>query len=668
MSIRFSMLLWIFIFLCCSSGYGYALPNNNDYHYTIHLVTTKKATKQSIKKSLSRKLYVYAIKFTSNNNLYSHRIGFFKNKVVADKLLKRLPKKFKGAFVRKITNTDKTHLNKWLNIKTKRKKSRKILSIKKQQYLLERASKYFYQHAYKKAIPLLNKLYQNGSGEFRKQGLELLGICRERNNQLAHAVAEYRTYLKLYSDDKESSRRVSQRLMALLTANKLPVKAPGRKAKELSGIKPSWQYYGAVFQFYDKNEIDLSNNSQIVSAEQLSTNVSLSSRLIDSQYKIKTQFNAIHSYDLEDEETDDERITRLYIDILSPTRDYSIKAGRQRSSYNGVFGRFDGFDLGYRLNSRFQLKLVSGYPVEIHPTVKHHDDKSFNSIGLNITPENKLIDYHFFVIEQIADGLIDRKEFGAEFRYRSKNKSITSLLDYSTQYEKINYFVTIANWKFVNKSSLNMYLDYRQSPFLSTTSALQGQVGVSSLSDLLLTFSEDEIEQLSLDRSAISKSLTLKYTMVHNDKIKYQSDFSVSSLDGTVSSAGVVATADTGEEYSLAFSLLGKKWLMKHDNYLFRIRASDLANSDAVVFDATARYRFNREWRLGPRFRKDSRDYDDGREVEKDRVSLRFDYRRNRKIKFELDVSVENKSTSSPTAATQRETDQIIHLGYIYTF
>lgn len=640
------------------------------YKYVINLSSSDTKEKTKVPNSLIEKFQTYQIKVKIKNKIwYKSRLGFFTNKRTANNVISKLQNIYPDSWIDHIKKYDKKYLKKWTQrrIRTIKKPKTKRLSIEKQTILIEKAKQYIIDAQYQKAIPIFRKIYQAGSGYFRQEALELLGVCRERNGQLAHAVAEYRTYLKQYKTDMAASHRVKQRLNALLTANNNPKKAL-TKDNGLAQRPASWQYYGALFQFYDKNEIDISSTSTIVSVEQLTTNVSFSSRLIDSDYKIKTQFNAIHGYDIENEETTDERITRLYIDVLSPSRTYSVRAGRQRSSSNGAQGRFDGFDFGYRFNTKAQVKLVTGYPVEINPTVEHHDDKYFTSLGLYIQPVNKYIDYNIYVLEQIADGLIDRNEIGLEFRYRHPKRSLVTLYDYSTQYKKTNYFVTIFNWKYPNNSSINVYLDYRQSPFLSTTNALQGQVGVSTLGDLLQTLSEDEIEQLSKDRSAISKSMTIKYSIPQNEKIKYQTDFSVSSLSGTISSGGVAATQNPDNEYSLAFSLLGKKWLMKYDNYLLRVRKSQLATSDADVIDISARYRFNKTWRFGPRLRFDNRDYDDGRKIKKDRTSFRLDYKYNKSVKLELDFSVENKTTTSPTATTQDETDNIIHFGYIYTF
>ena len=654
------------------NNYVYA-ENINDYRYVINISSslTKQKIKIASKYANQYKAYEIRVK-VKGKQWYRLRLGYFKTRRSANRLIQKLSKDYPDAWLDTIKKGDKRHLKIWLKNKKKNKKvilKKKVkkLSNVQQIKLIEKGKQYFLDKKYKSAIPVFHKVFESGDGVHKQKALELLGLSRERNQQLAHAVAEYRKYLSLYGLYKESASRVRQRLTALLTAKKSSRKSLTKK-KPKKSRDSSWRTYGVLFQFYDKDDINITSSSTIVSVEQLTTNLSLSSRLVDSDYKIKTQFNALNSYDLENDESIDSRVTALYIDMLSPGRTYSMRSGRQRGSHGGVSGRFDGFNLGYRLNTAVKINYITGYPVEIHPTVESHNDKYFNSIGFNLQSKNKHLDYNFFLFEQIADDLVDRYEIGAEFRYITKKRSFITLYDYSLQFKKTNYFLSIMNWKFLNKSSLNVYINHRRSPFFATTNALQGQVGVSSLSDLLESLKEDEIEQLSSDRTAISRSSTIKYTIPYSEKLKYQLDYSISSLTGTVSSGGVAATSDTGKEYSYAASLLGKNWLMKYDNYLARFRSSQLSTSDATVIDLTARFRFNKKWRIGPALRFDNRDYDDGKKVKRNRVSVRMDYRHNKSVRFQLNLSKIDKKTTSPTASPQNVTDDIIHLGYIYLF
>lgn len=666
--------LSIVLVLFCLNKIVYAEDNINDYRYVINVSSSLLKKQVIIPKKFKLKYKTYQTSTTiKGKKWYRTRMGYFKSRISANRIIGQISKRYPKAWIDKLKNNDKKHLASWLKKKSSSKKigfkrKSKKLSNTQQIKLIKKGKKLFIEKKYKSAIPIFRKIFQSGTGKHKQKALELLGLSRERNHQLAHAVAQYKKYLTLYGLYKESASRVQQRLTALLTA-KSNSKRSLTKKKTNKNRDASWRTYGVLFQFYDKDRIDInSSSSSIVSAEQLTTNLSVSGRLVDSDYKVKTQFNAIHGFDLIDSETNDNRVTSLYVDTLSPSKTYSSRSGRQRGSNGGVSGRFDGFDLGYRLNTSTKFNFITGYPVEIHPTVDNQSDKYFNSIGVNIQSKNKHLDYSFYLFEQISDGLQDRYEIGAEFRYITKKQSFIALYDYSLQFEKTNYFLSIMNWKFPNKHSLNIYINHRRSPFLSITNALRGQIGVSSLSDLLETLEEDEIEQLSSDRTAISKSSTIKYTIQHTDKIKYQIDYSISSLTGTVSSGGVAATSDTGNEYSYAFSFLAKKWLMDYDNYLVRLRTSQLSTSDATILDLTARYRFNKKWRIGPSFRYDIRDYDDGRDVTKKTLLVRMDYRHTKSVRFQLNLSRVDKFTIFPDNSPQDITDNIIHIGYIYLF
>ena len=79
-----------------------------------------------------------------------------------------------------------------------------------------------------RAIQLFTKIVESGDGPLRRDALELLGLTRERNRQLAQAVAEYNRYLNDYPVGPDSDR-VRQRLSALVTIDKTP-KPSGTKA------------------------------------------------------------------------------------------------------------------------------------------------------------------------------------------------------------------------------------------------------------------------------------------------------------------------------------------------------------------------------------------------------------------------------------------------------
>jgi len=167
----------------------------------------------------------------------------------------------------------------------------------------------------------------------------------------------------------------------------------------------------------------------------------------------------------------------------------------------GVVGRYDGASVNYRITPKQKVKLITGIPFETNSTVKHRSDKYFYSLGYEIGPFYRNWETTIYFLEQIADGVTDRTEKGMEIRHRTPETSFFSLIDYSTEYSTLNYFMLVLNLRLADKSSLDIIANYRKSPFLTTTNALQNQVGVSSLGDLLETLTAAEIEQLSIERT-----------------------------------------------------------------------------------------------------------------------------------------------------------------------
>jgi len=129
--------------------------------------------------------------------------------------------------------------------------------------------------------------------------------------------AEYKTYLKKYPYS-EGVNRVKQRLNALLTVFD---ETPAKLEKQVKKQKPiKWQHFGTFIQFFDYDLIDTERFGSITAGSLLSTNLNYTSRLLNSDYRIKTNIAGSHIYDLENEESDDSRVTSFYIDMLSPDR------------------------------------------------------------------------------------------------------------------------------------------------------------------------------------------------------------------------------------------------------------------------------------------------------------------------------------------------------------
>lgn len=638
------------------------------YQYVINLASMVEPVQQvKPDNDIFSRYHVYLVKITTQSKYkYRLRMGFFADVKEARYVLRQAQKYFKGAWLEKLRAEDRTQINKW----QKSAGQGTVLlatdkDLKRIRSLMEQARVAMVGKKYTTAVRLYTKVIQLPESRFHPEAQEYLGLARERNGQLAHAKAEYKIYLEKYSEG-EGADRVRQRLEALVTAYKKPRSSLKKTRRE--GRPAEWQDYGVVLQFYNRDVINTDRFGQLVVGSGLSTNVNYTSRLRNSEYKMKANFAATHVYDFLESETDDERITSLYYDMVTPERAFNMRIGRQKGRSAGVVGRYDGVDLGYQLGPKYKIRLISGIPVELSKTVAHRKDKHFYSTSLELGPINKYWDASVFFLEQVSDDIVDRKEVGAELRYRTPGMAFFSLFDYSIEFDTTNYFMAVLNKQLRNKTTLDIVVDYRKSPFLTTTSALQGQVGVTTLGDLLDVLTEEEIEQLSVDRTALYKSLTAIYTKPLSDRLQFNTDITVSSLSDTTASGGVDAVQGTGTEFSYSAGLIANSLLMKGDINIFSLRYSQLVRSDVILLSLISKYRFNRYWQLSPAIKYDTRDYDDGRSIDKIKPAFRVRYRRNKNWQYEMDFNYEMKTSKSPVTGVEDESSYSLYAGYIYSF
>ena len=663
---------------------------------------------------LAKKYTVYAVKTDVDGiTRYRQRLGFFNSREQARAVLLRVSTQFPGAWIDKVSADESTALNNWLSTNviapavepaaattsmdapsvtplpepaivvdlpksttvpvTDPAANAALLDAATQHLadLMEAAKTALLAKDYAPAIQIYQRVISAGNSPYQREAQEFLGVVRERNGQLAHATAEYKTYLKL-DPEGEDAARVQQRLNGLLTATD----SPKEKITSTTKTKESayWEAFGTAYQYYDRDTVTPANSSSIVANSLLTSGVNYSSRYLNGDYKMRTNFSALHIYDFLAGETDQTRINDMYFDMISPEQIFDTRIGRQKGRSSGVVGRFDGVDLGYRFNPSHQIKLITGYPVDFAgSSVAHETDKHFISLGYNWSRFLPNWEANFFILQQVADGVTDRQEVGSELRYRTPEQSFFSMLDYSTAFSEINYLMMVYNLRMANQSSFDVIADYRKSPFLTTSSALQGQTGVSTMADLVNNLTEQQLAQLAIDRTGVYKSLTTLYSRPLKENLEFNADFSVSNLSGTDATAAsgsiieVAAQEGTGNEYSYGLGLVKSNLFTENDINILHARFSQLFNADAISITGSAKYRVHTDWRIGPRLLWEQRHYDDGRDTSKVSPSFRAEYRQNKNWQYESEITYATKSTTT-TTGTSKESSYFIHLGYYFLF
>ena len=102
--------------------------------------------------------------------------------------------------------------------------------------------------------------------------------------------------------------------------------------------------------------------------------------------------------------------------------------------------------------------------------------RHFYGINLDVGPINEKWSGNAFFIEQRVDDLIDRRGVGGELRYFDGGKSIYSLVDYDTYFDRLNTVMVQGNWATVDGTNYNMLMETRKSPVLQLINSLSAFV------------------------------------------------------------------------------------------------------------------------------------------------------------------------------------------------
>lgn len=483
-----------------------------------------------------------------------------------------------------------------------------------------------------RSIQIYEKILSYPEHRYWQDAQELLGLARERKGERDRAAAEYKVYLALFPKG-EGAQRVRQRLEVLVTAEAKPMEKLTRAKVE----KKETEVFGSFSQFYYRNENRTEEAGRTIYRSAVSNNLDLNVKSRTDKYDARAVLNGGYEFNLLKETKDETQLNQLYLDLTSRGRQAAGRVGRQSLSTGGVLGRFDGALVSYQVFKQVRANLVAGYPVESVVLHSFKTDKYFYGINFDLGTYAGSWDFNAFLIEQMADGMLDRRATGGEARYFRPNGSFFSLVDYDLSYDVLNTALATGTLTFDNNTTVNLSADYRKSPVLTTTNALQGQA-TDSLSGLRSTQSEDAVRSLARDRTAISRTYTLGVTKPLNEKFQVSSDVTMSNLSATPASGGIEAVHETGNEYSYSAQIVGSSLVKEGDTAILGLRYSDASTADTISLSLNTRYPVERDFRVNPRLRLDySKRASNDSKLYKVAPSLRVEYYWKRFLSVELE-------------------------------
>ena len=321
---------------------------------------------------------------------------------------------------------------------------------------------------------------------------EYLGLAYKRSGRTAEARAEFEDYLRRYPGG-EGTDRVRQRLAGVVTAagEGSPALRSGTDASgERTKGAETWTVSGSASQFYIRDDsfrtvrdpsLPVAANEELdahrVHQNQILTSLdAIATWNNGAGLKSKLRFSGTEEHGFGEDGDDIVGVAALFLEASKRDLGLEGRIGRQTRNTGGVLGRFDGAVLSYQPDPLVRLNAVAGSPVQRRRDTPFEDENLFYGASVDIGPMLGGLDASLFAIEQRDRSILDRRAVGAELRYFDANKSAFATVDYDIHFAELNAAVLNSSYTFADKSTLFGAFDYRKAPYLSSGTALQGQV------------------------------------------------------------------------------------------------------------------------------------------------------------------------------------------------
>jgi tetratricopeptide (TPR) repeat protein len=451
------------------------------------------------------------------------------------------------------------------------------------------------------AIQRYRQLLQT-PGAHRAEAREYLGVAYERSSRPALARAEYESYLREFPE-AEGRQTVQQRLNGLVMASATPREAL-RSAD--TGGSGRWDVTSGVAQYYrrDVNQFD-EGQAEITTLSALLTDVDLNIHRRGSRLDLSTRLALSHMYDMMGEEDDgpgdQERISYAHFEIASNQSDWTLRLGRQSLHNFGVLGRFDGAHFSYGWAPDRELHATVGFPVE-STRDNLETDRQFQGVAVELDDLIGRWDVIPYLNAETIEAVDSRMAIGTELRYLDDRRTFTSMIDYDVDFGELNTALVLATWQFESRLTLSALLDSRKSPTLTTRNALIGQP-VSTIEELLLVWTEEEIRALAMDRTADARTATLGIARPIAERFQINFDVTSAEIGATAASGGVPEIPGTGRQVFYSTSLVGTGLFSSGDVSIINLRYGESDSFKTTLLTLDARFAIGQRIRINPRLR-----------------------------------------------------------------
>lgn len=534
---------------------------------------------------------------------------------------------------------------------------------------------------YDSAIEMLNRLLNMPPNQYSQDAQEQIGMARELNRDLTKAKVEYELYLKLYPDS-EGASRVNKRL-AGINAGKPTVAAATPKAKKTYKEGSEVTTFGSLSQYYygSRTLTDttgaVNNKTRTTDQSALVTTFDLTTRWRHNQYddKIVLRDAQTHNFPPGDRFRDANRLTSAYWDHDDKELGYSTRLGRQPGNSQGILGRFDGLFGRYIINPTWKITGVVGKPDDgTHNTIR--TNRHFYGSAIEFAAPGSSLSGNVYAIQQIADGMAERRAFGTELRYFKENISAFGLLDYDTLYDEVNIAMFQGNWTTPYGINFNTLLDHRKSPILygetglSTVSPPARSVG--DLRDILTRsriYKNISAVTADTDTALLGATKQLNPNWQLSGDIRLNRTASTRNVYDSLGTLVVPATNGTGTAYTYSAQAIGTNTIFKEDTLVLNGSYIDDPSFQGQTLGVTNLAKFFTKFRVDTSFNLFHSRSNTKVDTTKMTPAIRLAYQWRENTALEAELGVEKTLTDDATAAThERSYREFMFIGYRWDY
>ncbi len=536
--------------------------------------------------------------------------------------------------------------------------------------LMKKARQALTAKKYDEAIDALNQLLLLPPNDKSQEAQELIGVAWERAGNLDRARTEYSLYLKLFPQG-EGADRVAQRLAAL--APEAPAAAPGASATAAARPAPARRITGSIGQYYyggiarsqslvnlaagiDQSTLSRTTQSAIV------TSADLAGRYDSENAETRVVLRGTGSTNLKASSHNSSLLSAAYADYRRTDNGFAIRAGRQSAVSGGLLGLFDGVSMAYPVRPGLVLDVMGGQPA--NQLVSTPSERLYAAM-LEATTLFERWSGDIYLIDQTSQGITNRRALGTEVRYSGAVLSGYSLLDYDTNFRKLNAASLQASLLAPGQTAITLLVDQRKAPSLELTNALIS-TGATSLKTLLQMQTLAQVRDAALATTADARQALFSVSRPIAERWQFSGDVRYSEVGALPAVGNFTATPATGAQFTYSLQFTGSNLYSPRDINGFNLSyiTSPFFHGGQIAYNNLTGLRGN-QITLEPSIRYYLQHDDQGTRLVRWTPSVRLSYRLTERASL-LGESIFERSTTDGPLNHDRTNSVFFYLGYRY--